>query len=341
MALILGIVEGLTEFLPVSSTAHIRLAQALLGIPAADNFWKLFAVAIQLPAVLAVVFYFFPQIVRFVASLFHEILAELRRPLPLVRRILNSVLLCFVHPVGLVAIGTVVTGIPAALAKKIIAKNLESLYVMGFALLVGGIVMWVVDAYFGKRERRILSDEQAAAAIGMPQNDAAMSNVDETTEVPPVVEYQVPPPAPLIVSKLEQMKIWQAVWIGAVQILSAVFPGTSRSMSTIAAGQVANLTLAAALEFSFFMSIPLMFAACFFDMKHSLKPGDPDYIGHHMTSKEWTVLGVGSVVSFLVAFAVIAWFMAWVRKRGFVPFAVYRIIIGIVVLVAASRGMFG
>jgi len=324
MALILGIVEGLTEFLPVSSTAHLRLAQALLGIPAADNFWKLFAVAIQLPAVLAVVFYFFPQIVRFLQSFFHKGLTAQQR---------------LTHPVVLVAIGTAVTGFPALVLKKVISKNLESVYVMGFSLLIGGIIMWVVDAYFGKRERRILSDEQAAAAVGMPQNDEAMSNVDETTPVPVVVPNGKS--SPLIVSKLEQMKIWQAVWIGAVQILSAVFPGTSRSMSTIAAGQVANLTRAAALEFSFFMSIPLMFVACLFDMKHSLKPGDEVYIGHKITSHEWLVLGVGSVVSFLVAFAVIAWFMAWVRRRGFVPFAVYRIIIGVVVLVAASRGLFG
>lgn len=318
-ALIQGIVEGLTEFLPVSSTAHLRLAQSILGIDAHDNFWKLFAIAIQLPAVLAVVFYFFPQIVGFLKSFFEGHLTMKQR---------------LTHPVSLVLIGTVVTGIPAALAKKVIAKNLESAVVMGVALLAGGIIMWVVDSYYGKRERRLLSDTQAAAAVGMPQNDAEMSAIDAGQ--PPATRAN-----PAIITKLDQMKVWQAVWIGLVQILSAVFPGTSRSMSTIAAGQIANLTRAAALEFSFFMSIPLMFAACVFDMRHSLKVGDDDYIGHHITPHECALLGLGSVVSFLVAFAVIAWFMAWVRRRGFVPFAVYRIILGVVVLVAASRGIFG
>ena len=86
-------------------------------------------------------------------------------------------------------------------------------------------------------------------------------------------------------------------------------------------------------------SVPrlIMFAACLKDLKDSLSPGDEAYIGQALTSEQFGQIAIGSVVSFAVALAVIAWFMNWVRRRGFVPFAVYRIIIGIVVLVWATR----
>ena len=320
LAIVLGVVEGLTEFLPVSSTAHIRLAQALCAGQASlqDPFWALFAVLIQLPAVLAVVVYFWPQIVKFVRSFFH-----------------GGVTLhkCYTHPVALVMIGTIVTAIPSALVIKLIKAHLQSLYVMGAALLIGGVIMGVVDLIYGTRERHLLSNAAAAAEADMPTTPA---------ETPAADRYEATPHAPLpIVTRLEEMKPWQAVWIGAVQILSAVFPGTSRSMSTIAAGQIANLTRAVALEFSFFMSIPIMFAACAFDLRKANKPGDDLYLGHHITPHECILLGVGSIVSFLVALAVIAWFMTYVRRHGFVPFAIYRVIIGTAVLIYAYKQAHG
>jgi undecaprenyl-diphosphatase len=139
---------------------------------------------------------------------------------------------------------------------------------------------------------------------------------------------------------MEDMSIGQAIWIGACQILSAVFPGTSRSMSTIAAGQLAGMSRAAALEFSFFLSMPTMAAATGYDLLKSLMgKSDDDALGPlHMDSHGWIVLGIGFVVSFIVAYGSVAWFMAWVRKHGFVPFAVYRIIVGIAVLVWVARG---
>src|SRR5260370_108251 len=124
------------------------------------------------------------------------------------------------------------------------------------------------------------------------------------------------------------MSLPQAVWIGAAQILSAVFPGTSRSMSTIAAGQVTGMSRPAALEFSFFLSMPTMFVATGYDFVKTVMPY------HHelniapltMNGHKWIVLAIGFVVSFFVALGVVAWFMHWVRQRGFVPFAVYRIV---------------
>jgi undecaprenyl-diphosphatase len=140
---------------------------------------------------------------------------------------------------------------------------------------------------------------------------------------------------------MEEMTLPQAVWIGAAQILSAVFPGTSRSMSTIAAGQIAGMSRPAALEFSFFLSMPTMAAAVGYDFLKSVIPH------HHegeiapltITPHQWVEIAIGFVVSFFVALAVVAWFMNWVRARGFVPFAVYRIVLGLGLLTLLMRGM--
>jgi undecaprenyl-diphosphatase len=128
------------------------------------------------------------------------------------------------------------------------------------------------------------------------------------------------------------MTLPQSIWIGACQILSAVFPGTSRSMSTIAAGQIAGMSRPAALEFSFLVSIPTMIAATGYDLLKSLrhKPGAGGEIGIAPRDlHEWIVLIIGFVVSFIVAYIVVAWFMRWVRQRGFAPFAIYRILLGL------------
>ena len=137
---------------------------------------------------------------------------------------------------------------------------------------------------------------------------------------------------------MEAMSLGQAVWIGLCQILSAVFPGTSRSMATIAAGQLAGMSRASALEFSFFLSIPTMAAATGYTCsnrsweKAKIRLASRKSLGH-----QWLLLAIGFVVSFLVAYASVAWFMAWVRKHGFVPFAVYRIVAGILVLAFAAK----
>ena len=133
----------------------------------------------------------------------------------------------------------------------------------------------------------------------------------------------------------------QALWIGACQILSAVFPGTSRSMSTIAAGQIMGMSRASALEFSFFLSIPTMFVATFYTLLKSMftaEPGTNPLGVAQITPEQWLLLGIGTAVSFVVAYGSVVWFMAWVRRRGFVPFAIYRICIGIAVLAALHYG---
>src|SRR6201997_1765616 len=280
LSILLGVVEGLTEFLPVSSTAHLRLVEALLRLDLHDSFWKMYTIVIQLGAILALPVYFWHRILKFIGTFPKGEQGD--------RNLLT-------HPLSLTFVAFVVTAVPAWALTKVIGKNLESLWVMITALFVGGIVMWIVDATFTRPR----------------------------------------------VTHMEEMNLPQAIWIGAIQILSAVFPGTSRSMSTIAAGQVAGLSRPAALEFSFFLSMPTMLVATAYDFLKSVLP-------HHHTAEiapltitphQWVVLAIGFVVSFFVALAVVAWFMNWVRARGFAPFAVYRIVLGLGLLMLLMRGM--
>src|SRR3954469_24146626 len=126
ISFLLGIVEGLTEFLPISSTAHLRIVEALLGLNLQDSFWKMYTIVIQLGAILALPVYFWERILKFLLSFPRGDRGD--------RTLLT-------HPLSLTMIAFVVTAIPAFLLKKQIGQNLENLSVMAWALLVGGIVM--------------------------------------------------------------------------------------------------------------------------------------------------------------------------------------------------------
>jgi undecaprenyl-diphosphatase len=289
LSVLLGIVEGLTEFLPVSSTAHLRIAEALLHVDLGSGYWKMYSIVIQLGAILTLPIYFRERIAKFISTF------------PQGERGDRTVL---THPLSLVLIAFVITAIPSYLMTKIIGAHLESLTIIGTSLLIGGIVMWFIDARNAKAERA---------------GETGKSGLVHTWH-------------------MEDMSLGQAAWIGACQILSAVFPGTSRSMSTIAGGQLAGMSRASALEFSFFLSIPTMVVATGYTLLKSLRGKDANPIGvSGIDAHGWIVLAIGFVVSFVVAYGSVAWFMAWVRKRGFGPFAIYRIVVGILVLFFASR----
>ena len=283
LSTLLGIIEGLTEFLPVSSTAHLRIAESLLGVDLANGYWKMFSIVIQLGAILCLPIYFWRRIVEFVGDFPRGSRGD--------RTVLD-------HPLTLTFIAFLVTAIPSFLMTKIIGKHLENLHVMAWALIIGGIIMWVVDGIYERSDHRAFTRGK-------------------------------------LTEDVEEMSVGQAIWIGACQVLSAVFPGTSRSMSTITAGELAGMSRPAALEFSFFLSIPTMAAATVYDFWKSMRPyhGEPSAIGampsdaHH-----WIVLAIGFVVSFIVAYGVVAWFMNWVRSRGFAIFAIYRLLLGAFVL---------
>jgi undecaprenyl-diphosphatase len=284
-SVILGIVEGLTEFLPVSSTAHLRIAEALMKIPLDDAYWKMYTIVIQAGAILALMLLFLERIVGFIKS-FPKGESGDRT--------------WFNHPISLTLIAFACTSALALPLHKWSERNLGSIAVMAWALLLGGIIMWVIDARSDRYEPNTLH--------------------------------------------VEEMSLRQAIWIGLCQSLSAIFPGTSRSMSTIAAGQIASLDRPSALEFSFLLSIPTMLAATAWDLlkeihpsKSALAAGAVPMAHVTMNSERWIVLAIGFVVSFIVAAGVVEWFLAWVRKRGFTIFAVYRIILAIILLLVGSR----
>ena len=286
LSVLLGIIEGLTEFLPVSSTAHLRIAEALLHVPLDSAYWKMYTIVIQLGAILCLPIYFRERIAKFLST-FPRGERGNRTPLT--------------HPLSLTVVAFVVTAIPGFLLTKVIGKNLESLTIMGAALVIGGIVMWMVDA------------RQAGAERGEP----ASANRIHTRH-------------------MEDMSLGQAIWIGACQLVSGVFPGTSRSMATITGGQLAGMSRASALEFSFFLSMPTMAAATGYDLLKSLMGKDDNPIGvGQIDAHGWILLAIGFVVSFIVAYGAVAWFMAWVRRRGFAPFAMYRLVLGAAVLLWA------
>ena len=289
LSLILGIVEGLTEFLPVSSTAHLRLSEMLLHISLSDGYWKMYSIVIQLGAILCLPVYFWSRITKFLSSF---------------PRGESGNRTALTHPLGLTTVAFVVTAIPSFLLTKVIGKHLENISIIGWSLLIGGIVMWIVDALHAKSE---------ATGPG-----ASGSRIHTW--------------------KMEDMSLPQAIWIGFCQIFSAVFPGTSRSMSTIAGGQLAGMSRASALEFSFFVSIPTMAAATLYTLLKSIRGKGENPIGvSQIDAHGWIVLAIGFVVSFIVAYGSVAWFMGYVRKRGFAPFAVYRIIVGALVLAFAVK----
>jgi undecaprenyl-diphosphatase len=283
LAVLFGIVEGVTEFLPISSTAHIRLAQDWFELPMDDPFWKLFAVVIQLGAVLCIPIYFRRRIVDFLRTFPRGATGD--------RTVWN-------HPLSLVIIATLVTAGPAYLLDKTIGENLESLGIIATALIAGGVLMWLIE----------------------------FAHMPTTTE------------------SMEQMKFWQAMVIGVAQIVAAAFPGTSRSYATIVAGEGVGLSRPAAVEFSFFLAIPVMFGASLLKLAQvffrntgaATAPADAQW-DVAMTPHYWGVLATGFVVSFLVAWGVVAWFMHWVRRHGFIPFAIYRIVLGVIVLLVALR----
>lgn len=261
IAIVLGIVEGVTEFLPVSSTAHLVLAERLFRIDLEnDPFWKMFTVFIQIGAIAAVVVYFRDRIIALLRG------GEPSPDAPWKGRH---------HPLRMIIVGSLPLAI-AYFANKWAERNLESPAVIAAALGIGGIAMILIERF---RPR-------------------------------------------VTTAQIEQMSWRQALGVGMAQIVAAIFPGTSRSAATIMGGELAGLSRSAAAEFSFFLAIPAMSAACAFSLlKHR---GSVDR--HHAM-----LLIVGTIVSFVVAWVVIAGFMAFIRRHSFVPFAIYRIILAIVV----------
>ncbi len=246
-AFILGVVEGLTEFLPVSSTGHLVLTSKLLGL-SQDSFTKSFEIAIQLGAILAVVYIYFERLTTDF-------------------EVLKRVIIAFI-PTGLIGF----------LLYKVV-KNflLGNDVVVVVSLILGGMVLLFIDR---------------------------------------VVEGFVR------IEDVRNLNYLKAIVIGIFQSI-AMIPGVSRSASTIIGGMFMGLTRKSATEFSFLLAIPTMVTATFYDLYKNAGA---------FSLSNWQALIVGFVTSFLTAFFAVKWFLSYVSNNTFVPFGIYRIIIGILYL---------
>jgi undecaprenyl-diphosphatase len=254
--ILLGIVEGITEFLPISSTGHLLIAEHWLG--ARSDF---FNVAIQSGAMLAVISVFWRRLLQL-----------LQFNVPEQRDYLLKLIFAFA-----------VTAVGGLAAKRLGLELPAALQPVAIALIVGGVAILVIEALVARRA--------PSAAI-----------------------------------------TWKvAFWVGACQILAAVFPGTSRSAATIFAAMLAGTTLRpAATEFAFLVGVPTMFAATAFEAL-KLPAGQ-------LANENITAIALGFVVSALVAFASVKWLLRYVQSHRFTAFAWYRIIAGAALLAFAAQG---
>ncbi|MDX6275713.1 MAG: undecaprenyl-diphosphatase [Frankiales bacterium] len=271
-SVVLGVVEGLTEFLPVSSTGHLTIAEKALGLKVNDNSVTGFTAVIQVGAVLAVLLYFRRDIGRFVASGVGGLFSAERRAHSDFRL------------AWLVVLGSVPIGVVGFAAKDVIKGDLRSLWVVAVALIAWSLVMVVA-------ERRGRVELEQGTVRGE-----------------------------------QQVGVLDALTIGLVQCVALV-PGVSRSGATISAGLLRGLDRVTATRLSFFLAIPALVAAGAFELKDATSGG----VGAVPTA-------VGTVVSFVVAYASIAWLLKFVATHSIARFVPYRVLVGVVLLGLLAGG---
>ncbi len=271
-AIILGIVEGLTEFLPVSSTGHLIIFSNLLHFSDNTAFVNMFTMVIQLGAILAVVVLYWRKIWGSVVNL-----------LPTKERPLQQSGLYFWLMILISCIPAAAIGIPF---DDLIEAKLFNPVVVACALFIGGLWMMYAESKFRVHH---------------------MTTLDQTHITPKM-----------------------AIIVGLFQVLS-IIPGMSRSASTIIGSWVAGFSTVAGAEYSFFLAIPVMFGQALLNLLGARG---------NLLPTEWFALGIGFVVSFLVALAVIGSFIAYLQKKPMKVFAIYRIIFAFVVLACGMFGLF-
>lgn len=254
-SIVLGIVEGITEFLPISSTGHLMVASSLMGIEA-DDFTKAFTVAIQLGAILAVVVLYWKRFFKSLDFYYKLFVAFL--------------------PAGILGL----------MFNKYIDEMLGNVMVVVWTFFIGGIILVFVDRWFRKSEK----------------------------------------------SPDKEVKYSSAFVIGLFQAVSMI-PGVSRSAATIVGGLTQKLNRKMAVEFSFFLAVPTMFAATLFKLYKYYQVGG----GFH--GQEVGLLLVGNVVAFIIAMIAIKFFITYLQKHGFRVFGIYRILAAIVIYILHTRGI--
>ncbi len=292
-ALLIGVVEGITEWLPISSTGHMILVDEFVKLQVSDAFRELFLVVIQIGAILAVIILYFHKL----NPLSPKKTAEQKR----------STWRLW----GMVVIGCIPAAIVGVALDDFFTEHFHNAWTVAAALIVYGIAFIVLERHNRKREAAALATtpprgKHARIGAGMDGDDAEM--------------------ALFSVKTVDDIDAKTAFKIGLFQVL-AIVPGTSRSGSTIIGGMLCGCSRTAAAEFTFFLAIPIMFGwGLLKTVKYVLE------LGLSMTSTEIAVLVVGVVTAFLVSIASIKFLMGYIKKNDFTAFGVYRIILGLAVL---------
>lgn len=271
---IIAIVEGLTEFLPVSSTGHMIITQNLLGVPQGDPFVHAFTFIIQFGAILSVVCLYWNRFFSYDHT-----------PAPKGSSLFEK----FKHHFKfywLLIVGVVPAVLIGLLAKKsgLLDWLLDSVEVVAIMLVLGGVFMLFCDKLFDK---------------GSEDN---------------------------------QMTERRAFMIGLYQCIS-VIPGVSRSMATIVGGMTQGLTRRRAAKFSFFLAVPTMAGATLLDLLDLMKEGTAWATGHNIA-----MLILGCVIAFVVALLAMKWFVNFLTRYGFKAFGIYRIVVGLIIIVLLLTG---
>jgi undecaprenyl-diphosphatase len=279
-AIILGLVQGLTEFLPISSSAHIRIVGELLGTGADPG--AQFTAIIQLGTEAAVLLYFWKDIVRIIGAWFKSLFGRIPRNDPDAR-------------MGwLVIIGSIPIVVLGVLFQDRIETTFRSLWIVAVTLIVFGILLGVAD-YVGAKTRR-----------------------------------------------LRELTWGHGIIFGFAQAL-ALIPGVSRSGGTITAGLFMGYQRRAAARYSFLLALPAVFGSGFFQLYKAIKEPCTQALEAAGTCTV-EIFGpaetaVATLVAFVVGLVVIAFFMSYISRRSFLPFVIYRIVLGVVLIVLLSTGV--
>ena len=270
-AIFLGIVQGLTEFLPISSSAHIRILGEFL--PSAQDPGATFTAIMQIGTEIAVLIYFRSDIARLVISSLRwitrsdEISDQSRREARLA---------------GLILIGSIPIFLLGFFGQEYIRENFRSLYLIAFTLIIFGLLLGLLDHY-GKK-----------------------------------------------IKDLDSLKIGEGLAYGIAQSL-ALIPGVSRSGATIAMGRALGYKREAALRYSFLLAIPAVLGSGAFELMNSIsKPLNAFSMGETL---------VATITAFVIGYLVISWLMKYVQSKSFMPFVIYRVLLGTLLLILLSTGV--
>lgn len=283
-ALFLGLIQGLTEFLPISSSAHLRIAG--LFLPGAEDPGATFTAITQIGTELAVLLYFRKDIADIIRSWFLSVFSRGRRQ----GKYLTPEQRVQARMGWFIIGGTIPIAILGLLFQDTIRETFRSLWIVGSVLVIFGVFLWLADRF--ARNDRVLAD----------------------------------------------MNLPQGVAIGLAQAL-ALIPGVSRSGATISMARALGFNRAAAARFAFLLAIPAVLASGFYELFSAIKDQVTGETTIPAIAFSWVEIGSATLVAFLVGLGVIAFLMNYLKKHSFLPFVVYRILLGGTILALLGAGV--